>query len=410
MPVVLQDLAREANCSIVWDAALEGQVVSLNIVDMPVPEALAVIARRLGVDMSRAGRLFYVGKLRPQDRGYLVRRVRALTSEELTGVIDAVKSQDGQSRVLSAGVVVISDRVEVLQRITSMLDEAERASSQSAQWCVQLYLISASDAFLSDLGVDAAPAIDLAATYALASNAAAVSAANLNFGLNAVLHAARSSENGSVVAEPLLLLRDGSTADFSRGQRVPIAQKTVSDQGTVTTTGYEFLQTGLVIHASVREVTPVRCALTVSVTLSAVDSISDDGLPLTSQAALEGTQEVESGGVYLLGALEQADKSAGQTGFLRWGASSQERHNRFQLWCRVMRVSGGAAREATQRSKEPTEQATQVPKSQVSQVERGDDRATGAILEMPFWQSSPIPGESESEPWIATFLGKDTTR
>ncbi|MCE9545269.1 MAG: type II and III secretion system protein [Planctomycetia bacterium] len=402
VPVVLHILAEMADVSIVADASLDSQMVSMDVVDMPLPDVLAVMARRLGVDVSHQGRLFYMGRLRPQDRGFLVRRVRALTLEELNNAVGTVKSQDGQAHVMGNGVVVVSDRVEVLQQVSAMLDAAEAATAEAAEWCVQLYLVSTSDTFLSDLGIDATPAIDLAATYAWASGGAAQNQSILTGGLTALLHASRTSAGASIVAQPLLLLRDGTTASFNRGQRVPLAKRAVSDQGTVTTTGFDFLQTGLVITAAVREVTQDRCSLKVAVSLSTVDSFDADGAPLTTQSAIEGVAEVHSGGVYLLGSLDLADKAESRSGWLRWGSTQTDNHHQFQLWCRVVRVGGSARREP---SPEAPRDVRQPGKTDVSKVEPSADRRSDAILEMPKWQPQPIGVQSaETLPFLDGVL------
>jgi hypothetical protein len=328
----------------VVESNLDQQPVTVDLLQQTVPEALHVIARRLGVEVTRQGDLYYLGTLRREDRAFLVRRVRRLSAQELTQCVGVVSSDKGEVVAFTDGLVVIADRVEVLARVDELLSQVEAAESPT--WVLQLYLVSLQDAALRELGFDAKPTIDVAATFASASAGAptAASALALKGGLDAVLKTAAEDSRGGLVAQPLFLLGDGAQSTFTRGERVPVPKTTVSDQGTVTTTGYEQVQTGLVCKVSLRELTTVAAKLTLEATISDIVGFVGSA-PRTREDGYQTVVPIESGGVYLVGSLvRQADGDRTLGGFrAQW---SQERSDTvLQIWARAYRVGGVALQQ-----------------------------------------------------------------
>jgi hypothetical protein len=90
----LRYLSNNTGTSVVCQADLDTQPVTLDLVDTPVAEAIGVVARRLGVSASRTGNVFFLGISRPEDRGVLVRKVRRLSKEDLAAApFDAAKPE-----------------------------------------------------------------------------------------------------------------------------------------------------------------------------------------------------------------------------------------------------------------------------------------------------------------------------
>jgi type II secretory pathway component GspD/PulD (secretin) len=300
------------------------------------------------------GNLFYVGELRPEDNGVLVRRVGRLSSDDLRGAIAVLLSEHGKTQVQADGLVIVGDRVEVLQRVDDLLTRIDAA--ESVCWVVQLYLISMSDGDILDLGLDVTPALEVAATMASASNGLdLVPKTSLKGGLNVVLRAARERSSVSLVGEPLFLLADGARGRVGSGQRVPVVQRAVSNQGTVTTTGYQFIDTGLQINVLLRELSAGAARLELKAESSSVLEYRET-LPILQKDDFEGTAVISSGGVYLVGSLERTAHDKRQTSPFRIAAKDSEQGQVLQIWARAYRVGGpvgSACRSAPAQADEP---------------------------------------------------------
>jgi Flp pilus assembly secretin CpaC len=329
----------------VVEQRLDQLPVTIDVIEQDTSSVLASVARRLGVEVTRQGQLYYMGTLRREDRGLLVRRVRRLKSDEITNAVKVLQSDQGATVAFSDGLLVVGDRVDVLRRITQLLDDVE--ATDNATWVVQLYLVSFEEARLADFGFDVSPAIDVAVSFASGSTAlqSAATAANLHAGIGAVLRAAASHEGVEVVAQPLFVLGDGETAAFSRGEKIPIPRRSVSDQGTVTTTGFETVQTGLQVSATVRELRESATRLSVDVSMSDVArTVEADGVsaPVIKADTYKTQSEVISGGVYLLGSVERAGVTRSAAWPLRLGQKHQASNQVLQIWARAYRIAGPA--------------------------------------------------------------------
>ena len=252
----LRYVAARSTVSIVAEKNLDSAPVTIEVNNETVGKVLGVVARRLGVQLTRTGSLYYLGTLRPEDRGVLVRRVRRLDKEGLDAVLKVLPSENGRFTSFADGLVVFGDRVEVLERVNELLDRVETQSAPS--WVIQLYLVAMHHSDLTELGLDSVPALDVSATFAMQSRGGdavpGVSGqVSVNGGLRSVLRATRDKSSVHMVAQPLFVLLDGETSHFGVGERVPVPNNTVSDQGTVSTTGYTDVQTGLRIEVGLRE-------------------------------------------------------------------------------------------------------------------------------------------------------------
>jgi len=343
MPLVefARFLSAKTEASIVVDAKLDQRPVTLEVTEQSLPAVLGVVARRLGVELDSKGSLYYLGSLRPQDRGVLVRRVRRLSPTELRAAVETlVTHETGALAAFDDGLLVVGDRVEVLERLDSLLDRVE--SSDSPAWVVQLYLVSIGDQEAADLGVDAVPAADIALAFAAASQGGSFASATLTGGLDAVLRASRETSGISVVANPTFYMADGGTVNYSRGNRVPIPRRSVSDQGTVQTVGFDLIDVGLSVQCQLRELSIDRASLSVDLEMSEIASIGELGAPSTTRESYTVAGPVTSGGVYLLGSVERSEVSKSAAAWLRNGFTHRHDNRLLQVWARAMLVSGAS--------------------------------------------------------------------
>lgn len=343
MPLVVfaRIVADRAGVSVAIDSSLDSRPVSVDVADVPVGDVLAVVARRLNVQVARTGDLFFVGSLRPEDRGVLVRRVTRLAQGEAEAAIAAILSNDGQARSLPGGLVVVSDRVEVLSRVDDMLNRIEAAPIES--WVVQLLMIAISDEDSSTWGVDVAPAADVALTLARASAGDWTQALSVNAALNAVLRAERTTDRIRLEASPLFLMLDGSTARHQDGTSVPIAKRSTSETGVTTTSEYQMIDTGLIVSVGLRDVGRESARLTVEAEVSEIIGYVANEAPIIRRSTFAAEPMIRSGGVYLIGSLKQDRASRGTDGPASLVHRRIATHHTWQVWARVYKVAGPPA-------------------------------------------------------------------
>lgn len=351
LPAFARWVADTAGVSIVIEDSLETRKVTLDVRDVAVSDLLGMVARRADSQVTRVGRLFYLGQLRPEDKGVLVRKVGRLSGTELQNAIGVLLSEYGRVQCFADGLCLVGDRVEVLQRVDELLNGVESAAAST--WVVQLYVVNLTNADVRDMGLDALPALEVAATVAGVSGggigaAAAIAdsantTARLKGGLDLVLRASRNRSSVAILGQPLFLMVDGDQTHVGSGQRVPVPRRTVSDQGTVTTAGFDYIDTGLQIDVELREVARERARLRVKGSFSTVQSFVD-AAPVVSRDDYASSAVITSGGVYLVSALERTQAEKTQRGPLSLGLKNSDVGQVVQIWARAYRVAGPVPR------------------------------------------------------------------
>ena len=325
-------VAQRSGVSIVVEEAIDERIVSLDVRDQPVNDVLAAVSRRVGVQVSRTGDLYFVGSLRPEDKGVLVVPVGRLDRESVLSAVGTLTSEHGRATCDVDGLLVLGDRVEVLQRVSELVGRINAAAGTT--WVVQLYVVGLSESAVDDLGVNFAPAANVA--LAFASGGSVEATINLNAALDAIFSYEQSGGDLATLAAPTFLVRNGVEGHTFVGETVPVARRTTSSEGTVTTEGFDQIDVGLDIKVTVRESGP-GALLVAAVDRSRIAGYVE-GAPRTTSEQFSSEAFVKSGGVYLLGELERGDFESGTGGAFRLGRREVDRWDLIQFWARLHRV------------------------------------------------------------------------
>ena len=365
VPDFLRVISAKYGASVVYEDALDSRVISIELNDVALPDVFGLLARRLKVQTSRVGSAWFVGNLRQEDRAFLVRKVRRLSDVGLKESVQTFLSEFGHVVAFSDGLVVVADRVEVLEHISGMLDQIEAARTDT--WVVQLYLVSGSEDLKQTLGVDASALGNLSYSFAKASATGGLAVAG---SFAAALKATASADGTALVGKPVFLLGDGETSAFVSGASIPIPRKTVSDQGTVTTQGFDYVQSGLSASCSVRESQGDGAKLTVKVSIGDIVGFVETA-PIQSKSEFSTVAVVQSGGVYLLGSLDTSEALRNDSGIFARALTLKTREKKsgsVQVWAKIFRVAG------------PTEQAAV---ASVRSLPSPESSAKGEIVDVP---------------------------
>jgi hypothetical protein len=334
----LRVLARDAGVSVVAEASLDGEPVTVDVVEQPAGEVLAAVARRLGVQLTRTGNTYVLGRVLPEDRAVLVHRVPRLRAEAIADAVGVLLSEFGRVYAEPDGLVIVADRVEVIARVRTML--AEVAAAPADSWVVQLHVVALDQSAVADFGLDLTPAAELTARLAVSSEGDDDSLAAASATLTGVLRAAAADENVRTVASPLFLARDGEPARFASGANVPVPIRAlVGENATSVVTEFEYRQTGLTATVTPRATAAGRASLAVELELSQI--VGDvEGAPVEANRQFSTVAVVSSGGTYLLGSLDRADASDSVAGPLKLAFGRDRSAELVQVWARCYRVAG----------------------------------------------------------------------
>lgn len=327
----LRWISDNGKVSVVAESNLDRKMVVLDVVDQPVSEILGVVARRLGVQVTRSGNLYFLGTLKPEDRGVYVRKVTRLDFDEVYRAVSVLLSEHGRCVTYPDGLCIVGDRVEVINKIDELLTSIQSVPSDS--WVVQFYLVSLSDGHQLDLGVDLSGSLDFAYSLNTGSNL-------LKSGLiSSLIKADKTSNYISIIAQPLMIVLDGKSSKFTNGSILRLPQRTVSDQGTVTTTGYETIKIGMDITTFIRDLGSGQATIKFSLAMSQLTNYIDL-IPVISSDTFSTEASINSGGLYLLGSLDINHVSSRETSFFNSYKVAEDDKRTIQIYVKAYKIHG----------------------------------------------------------------------
>ena len=157
--------------------------------------------------------------------------------------------------------------------------------------------------------------------------------------LSAILKAEKDQKEINLVAKPMFVIMDGGQAQFTSGENVPAPKKVVSDNGTVSTSGFEYIQTGLTFNCEIRDSTIDTCRLTLEVGVSSVVGFVENTAPITNRQEFSTSAYIKSSGVYLLGSVKRDSQSHENSGFLGWMNDDNTINGIVQIWTKCYRIN-----------------------------------------------------------------------
>jgi len=351
MKEFLTHVSELTDISVISEDNLDEKLVSIDVVDTSIDEVLSAVARRFGVDIITQGDLYYLGQLSSIDRGFLVRKVRRLSAENIEKIVSSMNSDVGRAFVNSDGLIVVADSLRVLKQINNMLNHVERLPANS--WILQMYLITTTDKKTREYGFDVTADYDASLITELDTSAALRNTSKIvaDGEFRAILRAARNSSHYNILAEPMMLLVDGGKASIRDGEKIPIAQTTVSDSGTVSITGYDIIDTGILVSAGLREMSPSSASCDLEIEITQVTGYNES-YPVTSGQTFSSTTILESGGTYLVGSISKKSSAKESSGIVVNTLQKGDVNNvTMSIWLRCYRIKGAYdAKKATSTS------------------------------------------------------------
>lgn len=281
--------------SVICDEGLEERRITLAVNGIRADRVMELIARRLNVAVTRTGNIYYLGASKPEDKAVYITKCTRLDTASTKAAVEIMLSQDGKSLALEDGLLIVADKTEILGRVASFVEDIKNAPADT--WVIQYQIISYSQSAQKELG------LNTASNFALAAGSA-----EANGDISAALTAAVTSGKARLLSQPLQLIEDGTQATLKDGTTTPVPRKTVSDSGTVTTTGVDYIESGLEIKSYIRDMGNGYARLKVTIESTAVSGYVDS-YPITKGQKTTFQTAIKSGQPYLVANLTEDSES-----------------------------------------------------------------------------------------------------
>lgn len=329
-PLFIRLFSDKTGTGIIYSSEADSYKITAEFKNNTPEEIMSMIARRFDFELIKSQNTFYLGKLKPEDKGIYVKKIGGYGQADIQSAISVFLSEFGKVFVQKDGVVIVADREKVLQRVVEMLEYLENSTDNS--WIIQYYLISQRKELKIQAGGDLKTSGTLAYNYNKESGFN-YSAKDLGQSLEVVLNL--SSDLIQVHGTPMFLLRDGTSSYWQDGTSYPIPKKTVSDYGTVTTNGYEYKDVGLLINTTLRECKS-GATLTVDIQDSNITGYVDLSQPILSKTQIKTETIVKSGHIYLIGEFNMHTLRGDESNVFDFTASTGK--VAIQLFCRAYKI------------------------------------------------------------------------
>ena len=298
-------LSRECNVSIVYSQKISESTVSGDFLNESVTEILNSVARSLDVVLIRnSDRLFYLGSLPDDEKACFVSRVYGFTPDDIRKSIETISGFSGKCNVTSNGVLVVTDKQSIINRVASLIEDFQKYVPDT--YILQLYLVTFKDERNINLGLDLHTSGEL--SLLLSDSSLKFNVSSFGWRMSQVLEG--KNYGSRIVSSPLMLLVPGLPCIWQNGSSIPVPQKTVSDSGTVTTSGFTNVDVGLKIEVTITEHTFNTNIVNLKLEDSSVLSYVDYN-PVKSQTLYNSTFTLEHGKVYLVGELNRSNTGSG---------------------------------------------------------------------------------------------------
>lgn len=255
-------------------------------------------------------------------------QVQAIASQLLSSV--------GSAEVLG-NLVVVADVPDRLSKIESL---AEVLSAERSQWLIEARYIEVSQAWDRRIGAEVRASGGLSLTFSAEDLLDPIRGGSLVVELLA--EAEQGTRDARQIATTRVYCLDGRTARSDYGQRTPIPVRSVSPEGTVTTVRYDYVDTGVILDVSLRELPSGSAMISVAPEISSVIG-QVDSAPITARSRVQSDAILESGGVLLLGGLDLDDSSESVNGALGYRRRDAHSSRSVVVVLRAERVRGASA-------------------------------------------------------------------
>lgn len=238
------------NISYCWDDSLNDKTISLDVENVTLDEFLVAVSKSAKVPISKIGDIwFFGGQTADQDkRGVAYNQGGYNFVFDLSGFsVDEVKEMfngtGGTMRNVKSSIYVFSGTVEQIVTAKKLYDDVR--SLKPSEYQFDLYMVSSE--LLHKYGVSGQIDQNLDIGLNLGRG---LSDWQWNLVLSAVEQCSLTRNTSNTYRYVSGVFREGKEFKYTLGDRIPVVKKTVSDTGSVTNSGVDYIQVGLNVQIS----------------------------------------------------------------------------------------------------------------------------------------------------------------
>jgi hypothetical protein len=274
--------------------------LTLQLRDATIGTLVEVISTRTGwvVDFTGSSMRFLIGE---EPASIAVADVGWYAPERIAEALGQALGTDAAVRPLSAGVLVQGDESTLrrLRTVEGVLQQSRPAAWEFSMWVVALSgdTRSTVEAAFSSRG---AARVDVGDPW----ESAISGLVQASWTIEGARSGVRSLSAGSVV------VLEGEKGRWQAGERVPVPRRTVSPQGTVSVSGYDFVDVGYICDLAVQR-NPDGVTVTVKPEISSIIGFVEDA-PRVATRSIESVAYLRSGSYLIVSGLDEwRDESRG---------------------------------------------------------------------------------------------------
>lgn len=321
---------RKTSKGLVYSKEMDDKLISVEFFNATIEEIINAISQRFDVKYELSGNTYFIGNLKDEESSYYVRKVNGLKYEDLKTGLETLRTTKSKIYISQQGILFYSDRASNIKKIENILNDLENIKLNT--WIVQFFIIQFVDDKSFNFGMENVTSGDIS-LFIKNFVKPEMKVGDLALKMSAVLS---GKDTGSkVISSPMVLVTQGSKAIWNDGSEVPVPNKTVSDSGTVTTSGYTRLQTGLQIECTLYETTK-GAIMDFNLEDSSILNYIEYS-PVLNKIKLQSQFQLNENSVYLIGELRRKKISDGLQSLFSWEKSKTD--SRVCVYTRIYRIS-----------------------------------------------------------------------
>ncbi len=353
---------RKTGKGLVYSRELDEKTISVEFFNANIEEIINAIAQRFDVKYELNGNTYFIGNLKDEESSYYVRKVNGLKYEDLKTGLETLKTTKSKLYLTSQGILFYNDRASNIKKIENILDELEKIKINT--WIVQFFIIQFVDDKSFNFGMENVTSGDIS-LFLKNFLKPDLNFGDLAFKMSAVLS---GKDTGSkVISSPMVIVSQGSKAVWNDGSEIPVPNKTVSDSGTVTTSGFTRLQTGLQIECTLYE-TSQGALMDMSLEDSSILNYIEYS-PVLNKIKLQSQFQLNENSVYLIGELRRKKISNGLQSLFSWEKTKSD--SRVCVYTRIYRITDFKDLKTNDKSIPKTDRGESV-KNVLGEIQRQD--------------------------------------
>ena len=331
---VLSDLGYQAGVPIIVSSGVEGRV-DIELADVELMRAVRAVASQVSASVSVVDGVITVGGER---KGDVIRIIDPgfFDADDAAEILGGLLGDDAEVRAIGGRLFASlpASALETLREAEGFLRVGPDA------WAVTIQVYEVGKDFQRRSGIDWSLLSEASLGLSMGSEVEEPGvSSSVVAAVTALGEWAADGSDVELMLNTTLYVVEGFEAKLQRGDVLRIPRRTVSPQGTSTTTDFTVIETGLTIDLSARRV-PGGALLGIRPSISDVAGFVDSA-PTVTERSIETTALVRSGDYIVLTGLDSFRSSEGEDrSGMPFGSRSFESSERTLVFvCRAVRVA-----------------------------------------------------------------------